>query len=164
MTLDTSFSLFGVEFEIDPLTGIKVDSGLVGVEVDPAGSTSISTLDGELVGVDLSQGVTVDISGSEIVGVDLTQGVAVDVADELVDVETVEGVTSVDVADELVDVDLVEGIASVEVAGIPVDLGLSEGVLVGVGEESLFADLAEGVAIATDVLTEFGIDPTTLEF
>ena len=146
MTLDTSFSLFGVEFDIDPLTGIKVDNGLVGVEVDPVGSTSVSILDGELVGVDL------------------TQGVAVDAADVLVDVETVEGVTSVDVADELVDVDIDEGVASVEVAEIPIDIDLTEGVLVGVGEELLFADLTEGVAIATDVLTEFGIDPTTLEF
>ena len=146
MTLDTSFSLFGVEFDIDPLTGIKVDNGLVGVEVDPVGSTSVSMLNGELVGVDL------------------TQGVAVDAADVLVDVETVEGVTSVDVADELVDVDIDEGVASVEVAEIPIDIDLTEGVLVGVGEELLFADLTEGVAIATDVLTEFGIDPTTLEF
>lgn len=146
MTLDTSFSLFGVEFDIDPLTGIKVDNGLVGVEVDPVGSTSVSMLNGELVGVDL------------------TQGVAVDAADVLVDVETVEGVTSVDVADELVDVDIDEGVASVEVAEIPIDIDLTEGVLVSVGEELLFADLTEGVAIATDVLTEFGIDPTTLEF
>ena len=163
MTLDIGFSLLGVEFEIDPLTGIEVDTGLVGVEIDPLTGVEVDT---GLVGVEVEPTGSTSFStlDGELVGVNLTQGVAVDVIDELVDVETVEGVTSVEVADELVGVDVIEGIALVEVAGIPIDLDLTEGVLVGVGEELLFTDLTEGVAIATDVLTEFGIVlPTTLD-
>ncbi|MGF1589949.1 MAG: hypothetical protein ACFCU7_12025 [Pleurocapsa sp.] len=146
MTLDTSFDLFGVGLESDPLTGVKINSGVVGVEVNPDGSTSVGTSDSELVGVDLTQGVAVDISGSEFVGVDLTQGVVVDVAEEVVGV------------------DLAEGVASVEVAGLPVEVDLTQGVLVGVGEELLFADLIEGVVINTDILAESGIVlPTAID-
>ena len=153
-----NFSLFGVNVNIDSLTGTNVDTGLVGIEISPAGATKVDILDGALVGVDTTNGVTVDILGSQLVGVDLTQGVAVDISDELVDVDTTEGVTSVKVANELVDVDLVEGVASVEVAGIPIDIDLTQGALVGVGEDVLFADLIEGVAVDTDILAEAGIE------
>ena len=159
-----NFSLFGVKINIDSLTGVSVDTGLVGVEINPAGATKVDILDGALVGVDTAHEVTVDILGNELVGVDLTQGVAVDITDELVDVDTTKGVTSVKVANELVDVDTTEGVASVEVAGIPIDIDLTQGALVGVGEEMLFADLIEGVAIDTDILTEAGIElPTDLD-
>ena len=159
-----NFSLFGVNVNIDSLTGTKVDTGLVGVEVSPTGTTEIDIIDGTLVGVDTADGVTVDILGSELVGVDLTQGVAVDITNELVDVDTTEGVTSVKVANGLVDVDTTEGVASVEVADIPVDIDLTQGALVGVGEDVLFADLTEGVAIDTDLLTEAGIElPANLD-
>ena len=52
----------------------------------------------------------------------------------------------------------------VEVNGTPVDVDLSEGIMVGIGEETLFVDLTEGVALAPDLLTEAGIAlPTTLD-
>ena len=153
-----NFSLFGVDVEIDSVTGTQVDTALAGVEVSPTGITEVDLLDGTLVGVDPANGVTVDISGSEIVGIDLTQGVAVDVTDESIDVDTTEGVTSVQVADEFVDVDIAEGVASVEAAGIPIDIDLTQGTLIGLGEDILFADLIEGVAVDTDILTEAGIE------
>ncbi len=92
MTSDTSFSLFGVGLEVDPLTGVQVDSEVVGVGVSPDGSTSV------------------DISGSQLVGVDSTQGVEVDVADEVVGVDFAEGVAAVEVAGEPVEVDLTQGV------------------------------------------------------
>lgn len=147
MASDTnSFDLFGVSVETDSDTGIKIDSGEVGVEVSPDGSTSV------------------DISGSEIVGVDLTNGTTVNVSDStVVDVNSSNDVT-VDVADELVSVDTTGETASVKVEGETVDLDLSEGVLVGVGEDVLFADLNEGVAIDTDLLAEAGVEiPDTSE-
>ena len=147
MTLDTGFSLFGINFEIDPLTGIEVSNGIVGVEANPDGSTEVTLLNSEVVGVDLTQGVTVDLANSEVVDVDLTETAA-----------------SVEVADEVVDVDSTQGIASVEVAGVPVELDLTQAVMYGVGEEILFADISEGVAIAEDSLAEFGIEiPVNLD-
>lgn len=140
MTLDTSFSLFGIDFEIDPLTGIEVNNGIVGVEAASDGSTEVTLLGIELAAVDLTQGVAVELANSELVDVDLTQGVAVDVADRVVDA------------------DLTQGVASVEVAGTPVDVDLTQGVLFGIGEEMLFADISEGVAVTTDSLAEFGIE------
>lgn len=115
MTLDTSFDLFGVGFEIDPLTGVEVDNGLGEVQVDPTGSTSVGLLGAELVGVDLTTGTAVEVLGNEIVDVGLSEG-------------------------------------------IPIEADLIQGVLFGVGEELLFGDLSQGVAIATDLLTESGID------
>ena len=144
MTLDTSFSLFGIGFDIDPLTGITVNTGLVGVGVAPTGSTTIDFLDDDVVGVDLTTGTSVDVLGSEV-AVDLTEGVEVDVADELV---------GVDVAGE---------IALVEVAGIPVEIDLTQGILFGVGEELLFADLTEQVAIATELIADSIELPTDLD-
>jgi hypothetical protein len=147
MASDTnSFNLFGVNVETDSDTGIKIDSGEVGVEVSPDGSTSVDISGSEIVGVDLTNGTTVDISNSTVVDVNSSNDVTVDVADELISVDTT-GET-----------------ASVEVEGETVELDLSEGVLFGVGEDLLFADLNEGVAINTDLLTEAGIEiPDTLE-
>ena len=140
MTQDTSFSLFGVDFSIDPLTGIEVSNGIVGVEAGSDGSTAVNLLGIELAAVDLTTGVAVELAGSQLFGVDLTQGVAVDVADQVIDV------------------DPTQGVASVEVAGTPVDVDLTQGVLFGVGEELLFADISEGVAVDTDSLAESGIE------
>jgi hypothetical protein len=139
MTSNTKFSLSNINVEIDSLTGTKVDTGLVGVEVDPKGNTSVNFLEGESVGVDLTKGTTVDVFDNKV-NVDSDKNVKVDVADELVSVDTSEGV------------------ASVKASGTTVDLDLSEGVLVGVGEDVLFADLKEGVAIDTDLLSEAGVD------
>ena len=163
MILDSILGLFGIGLEIDPVTGINVDTGLVGVEVGPTGSTEVDLLGGELVGVDLSDGVSVNVLGTDIVGVDLTTGTAVEVDETLVEVDSAGNVMA-DVADELVSVDATEGTAVVEVDETPVDVDLTEGVMVGIGEETLFVDLTEGVAIAPDLLTEAGIAlPTTLD-
>lgn len=147
MASDTnSFDLFGVSVETDSLTGIKIDSGQVGVEITPDGSTSVDISGSEIVGVDLTEGTTVDVSDSTVVNVNSSNDVQVDVADELVSVDTT-GET-----------------ASVKVEGETVELDLTDGVLVGVGEDLLFADLTEGVAINTDFLTEVGIEiPSSLE-
>ena len=90
-----NFSLFGVDLEIDSLTGTKVDTGLVGVEISPTGTTKVDILDDTLVDVNAANGVTVDISGSELVGVDLTKGVAVDVTNELVDARPVQSIFNI---------------------------------------------------------------------
>lgn len=141
MLVNTILSLLNLGLEIDPLTGIEVGTGLVGVEVSPIGSTSVDLLGNEIVGVDLLTGTTVDVLGSEIVDLDVDP-----TAFEL------------EVADELVEVDVTEGIAEVEVAGISVPVDLTEGVLLGIGAELMFGDLTEGVAIATDLLADSGIE------
>lgn len=141
MLIDTILSSLDLNLEIDPLTGIVVDTGLVEVEVSPDGSTSVDLSGNEIVGVDLLMGTTVDVLGSEIVDLD-------------VDPTTFE----LEVVDELVEVDLAEGVAEIEVAGIGVEVDLSEGVLLSIGEELMFADLSEGVAIATELLADSGIE------
>ena len=141
MVIDTILSLLDLNLETDPLTGIIVDTGLVGVEVSPNGSTSVDLLGSEIVGVDLLTGTTVDVLGSEIVDLDVDP-----TAFEL------------EVVDELVEVDLAEGMAGIEVAGIGVSVDPSGGVLLGIGEELMFADLTEGVAIATELLADSGIE------
>ena len=163
MILDSILDLFGIGLEIDPVTGINVNAGLVGVEVSPTGSTVVDLLGGELVGVDLADGVSVDVLSTDIVGVDLTTGTGVEVLGNSVVVDSA-GNVAVDVANELVSVDATEGTAAVEVAGTLVDLDLTQGVLAGIGEEILFADLSEAIAIAPDLLTEAGIElPITLD-
>ena len=163
MILDSILDLFGIGLEIDPLTGINVNAGLVGVEVSPTGSTKIDLLGSEQVYVDLTEGVSVDLLGTDIAGVDLTTGTAVEVLGSNVDVDSAGNVTA-DVADELVSVDATEGTAVVEVDGTPVDVDLTEGVMVGIGEETFFVDLTEAIALAPDLLTEAGIElPTTLD-
>ena len=159
MILDSILDLFGIGLEIDPLTGINVNAGLVGVEVSPTGSTEVDLLGSELY-VDLADGVSVDVLGTDIVGVDLTTGTGVEVLGNNVVVDSAGNVT-VDVADELVSVDATEGTAAVEVDGTLIDVDLTEGVLVGVGEETLFVDLSEGVAFDPDLLTEAGIELLT---
>lgn len=141
MVVDTILSLLDLNLETDPLTGIVVDTGLVEVEVSPNSSTSVDLLGNEIVGVDLLTGTTVDVLGSEIVDLDVEP-----TAFEL------------EVVDELAEVDLAEGIVGIEVAGIGVEVDLSEGVLLGIGEELMFADLTEGVAIATELLADSGIE------
>ena len=106
MLLDSLLSSFGIGFDIDPLTGIEVDSGLVSTAVEPPGSTSVSLIGSEVVDVDLSSGVAVSTLGNEV-EVD-PSGVAVSTLGSEVDVSS-EGVT-VGVGDE-VEVDLTEGVS-----------------------------------------------------
>lgn len=80
MTLDTSFDLFGVGFESDPVTGIQINTGDAEVGVGPTGNTSVNISGGEVVGVpvelDLTQGALIGV-GEEILFADLTEGVAI---------------------------------------------------------------------------------------
>ena len=131
MLLDSLLSSFGIGFDIDPLTGIEVDSGLVSTEVEPLGSTSVSLIGSELVDVDLSSGVAISTLGNEV-EVD-PSGVAVSTLDSEVDVSS-SGV-AVSTLDSEVDVS-------------------SSGVAVGVGDE-VEVDLTEGVGINIGDLIEF---------
>ena len=92
MELGSYLELLGIDFQLDPLTGLEVGYGEVTtVKVDPLGSTDVDVSNGLVdVGIDSSQGVLIDIPG--IVTVDSSE-VAIDIVD-LVDV----GVDSSEVA------------------------------------------------------------------
>ena len=127
MVLDTNFSLFGIDFDIDPLTGIEVNNGIVGVEAASDGSTKATLLGIELAAVDLTRGVAVELANSELVDVDLTEGVAVDIADRVVDVDLTQGVLF-GVGEEMLFGDISEGVAvttdSLAEFGIEIPLAL----------------------------------------
>ena len=124
-------------FEIDPITGITINSGLVSVEAALFGNTSIQIAGDDAVNVDFTEGTNLSLFGSELVDVDLSNGISVGVADELVGVGITEEATTVEVADGLVDVDL------------------SESTSIGVGDELVFADMGAGIDIGLDDLTGF---------
>ena len=134
MLLDSLLSSFGIGFDIDPLTGIEVDSGLVSTAVEPPGSTSVSLIGSEVVDVDLSSGVAVSTLGNEV-EVD-PSGVAVSTLGSEVEVDP-------------------SGVA-VSTLGSEVDVS-SEGVTVGVGDE-VEVDLTEGVSIDLGDLIGFAFD------
>ena len=144
MILDTIFGLFDISLEVASV----VDSGLVEVGLDPlTGSTTVALPAIDLVEVDLTQGVAVDTLGSDVLDLGLT-----------------EEVTTVNVADELVGLNVAEGAVSAEVGTTLVEVAPTEGVAFGIGEELLYADLTEGVAIAPSDLLDFGIAiPTALD-
>ena len=150
MLLNSLLSSFGIGFDIDPLTGIKVDSGLVSTEVEPLGSTSVSLIGSELVGVDLSEGVAISTLGNEV-DVD-SSGVAVSTSDSDVDVSS-EGVVISTLGNE-VDVDS-SGVA-VSTPDSEVNVS-SEGGVVGGGDE-VEVDLTEGVGINIGDLIGFTFD------
>jgi hypothetical protein len=109
MDLDTLLTSLGTNFEIDPLTGVTLDNGFIAVEADPFDSLNVSVLDSEVVDVDLTEGVAVDVD-SDLVTLDLTEGVAVSVDSDLVTLDLSEGVV-VGVDGNVVEVDLSEGLA-----------------------------------------------------
>ena len=129
-----------VGFEIDPLTGITINSGLVSVEAAFFGSTSITIAGYEAINVDVADGASLNLFGSELVDIDLSDGISVGIADELIGVGVTDHATTVEVADGLVDVDL------------------SEGVLVSVGEELVFADMDAGIGISLNDLANFELE------
>ena len=147
-----------VGFEIDPLTGITINSGLVSVEAAFFGSTSITIAGYEAVNVDVADGASLNLFGSELVDIDLSDGISVGIADELIGVGVTDHATTVEVADGLVDVDVAEGTASVQIADGLIDVDLSEGVLVSVGEELVFADMDAGIGISLNDLANFELE------
>lgn len=103
--LNNLLSSLGIGLDIDPLTGVEVDGGLVSVGVEPLGSTNVGFAGSELADVDLSEGVAVGTLDSEV---DVsTEGVAVGTLDSEIDVST-EGV-AVGIGEEI-DIDLTEGV------------------------------------------------------
>jgi hypothetical protein len=97
MDLDTLLTSLGTDFDIDPLTGVTLDNGFIAVEADPFDSANVSVLDSEVVDVDLTEGVALNVD-DDLVTLDLSEGIVVGVDGNVAEVDLSEGIT-LDVSD-----------------------------------------------------------------